>query len=62
MRAISGLSGSTYQERLRELGLPSLQAMRLEIDMVQTYKLVKNVDTDIRTTVSCGSREPTAGE
>ena len=56
------MSGSTYEERLRELGLPSLQAMRLEIDMVQTYKLVKNVDTDIRTTVRCGSREPTAGE
>ena len=46
VKAISGLRASTYEERLRELGLPSLQARRLEIDMVQTYKLVNNMDMD----------------
>ena len=35
-----------YEERLKELGLPSLQARRQEIDMVQTNKLVSNIDTD----------------
>ena len=34
-----------YEEKLAELGLPSLQARRTEIDMVQTYKIVNNLDT-----------------
>ena len=46
VRAISGLRGATYEEKLAELGLPSLQARRTEIDMVQTYKIVNNLDTD----------------
>ena len=46
MKAISGLKSNTYEERLKELGLPSLHARRQEIDMVQTYKLVNNMDTD----------------
>ena len=46
VRAISGLRGATYKEKLAELGLPSLQARRMEIDMVQTYKIVNKVDTD----------------
>ena len=46
VKIISGLRANTYEERLRELGLPSLQARRLEIDMVQTYKIVNNMDTD----------------
>ena len=29
-----------------EFGLPSLLARRMEIDMVQTYKIVNKVDTD----------------
>ena len=46
VKVISGLRASTYEERLRELGLPSLQDRRLEIDMVQTYKLENHMDTD----------------
>ena len=46
VKAISGLKSNTYEERLKELGLPSLHARRQEIDMVQTYKLVNNMDTD----------------
>ena len=45
VRAISGLTGTMYEEKLAELGLPSLQARRTEIDMVQTYKIVNNLDT-----------------
>ena len=46
VKAISGLKGTTYEERLLELGLPSLQDRRREIDMVQTYKIVNKIDSD----------------
>ena len=46
VRAISGLRGNTYEEKLKELGLPSLLDRRKEMDMVQTYKMVNKVDTD----------------
>ena len=44
VRAISGLRATTYEEKLRELGIPSLQERRIEIDMVQTFKIVKGID------------------
>ena len=31
-------------ERLRSLGLPSLEYRRLRHDMEQTYKIVRNID------------------
>ena len=34
------------EERLIELELPSLQARRKEIDMIQTYKIVNKIDSD----------------
>jgi len=46
VKAISGLKGTTYEEKLVEVGLPSLKDRRTEFDMVQTFKLVNNVDTD----------------
>lgn len=46
VKAVSGLKGTTYEERLLELGLPSLQDRRREIDMVQTYKIVNKIDSD----------------
>ena len=46
IKAVSGLKGTTYEERLLELGLPSLQNRRREIDMVQTYKIVNRIDSD----------------
>ena len=39
VKALSGLKGQTYEQRLEELGLPSLKDRRKEIDMVLTYKL-----------------------
>ena len=44
VRAMSGLKGQTYEEKLVELKLPSLQARRNEIDMAQTFKIVNNQD------------------
>ena len=34
----------TYSERLKSLGLPSLQYRSLRNDMVQTYKIVRDID------------------
>ena len=45
VRAITGLRATTNEDKLKELGIPSLQERRLEIDMVQTYKIVTGVDT-----------------
>ena len=44
VRAISGLRATTYEEKLKELMMPSLQERRNEIDMVQTYKIVMGID------------------
>ena len=61
VRAISGLRATTYEEKLKELMMPSLQERRNEIDMVQTYKIVMGIDM-----VNCdlwferaGKRRPT---
>ena len=45
VRAITGLRATTYEDKLKELGMPSLQERRTEIDMVQNYKIVTGVDT-----------------
>ena len=44
VRIISGLHGSTYEEKLEELGLQSLEARRERSDMIQTYKIVHGLD------------------
>ena len=46
VKAVSGLKGQSYEEKLTELGLHSLQDRRREIDMVQTYKIVNNIDSE----------------
>ena len=46
VRAVSGLTGHTYEERLVELRLPSLRDRRREIDMAQTYRIVNGPDSD----------------
>ena len=35
---------NTYGDRLRNLGLPTLQYRRIRADLVVTYKIIKNVD------------------
>ena len=47
---ISGLSGSTYKEKLNELGLDSLIDRRKRIDMTQVYKILKGKDSVCKTT------------
>ena len=37
---ISGLKGQTYEERLKKVGLLTLEKRRHQADMVQTYKIV----------------------
>jgi len=44
VKAVSGLSGRTYEERLVELGLATLKARRAEADLVQTFKILKGID------------------
>jgi hypothetical protein len=44
VRMISGLEGKTYEARLKEVGLLSLEERRRQVDMVQTYKIVTGKD------------------
>ena len=40
----SGLSGSTYKEKLREVGLTSLEERRKREDMIQVWKIFHGHD------------------
>ena len=39
---ISGLRGKTYEEKLVELGLESLECRRNKQDLVQTYRFMQD--------------------
>jgi hypothetical protein len=41
IRMVSGISGNSYEERLKELGLTTLKERRHRLDMIQTYKIVR---------------------
>ncbi len=41
---ILGLKGATYEEKLAELGLTSLEERRHETDMLQTFKILRGFD------------------
>ena len=41
---ISGLRGTNYEEKLKELGLESLEDRRTKLDLVQTYKILHGFD------------------
>ena len=60
MKAVSGLKGKTYEQRLAELKLPSLSDRRREIDMVQTYKLVNESDSELELMRADTRRAPRA--
>ncbi len=61
---ISGLKGATYEEKLAELGLTTLEERRHQTDMLQTFEILRGfdnvdsatwfqrVDTSVRTTRS----------
>ena len=44
VRMISGLHGHTYEQKLKEIGLLSLQCRRDRADMVQVFKILKGID------------------
>ena len=60
VKAVSGLRSSSYEERLVELKLPSLQERRREIDMVQTYKMVNDAESEQIFVRADGRRETRA--
>jgi hypothetical protein len=41
---VSGLKGESYEEKLLELGLPTLEERRRQADMIQTFKIVRGID------------------
>ena len=41
---VSGLKGRNYQEKLKELGLQTLETRRRRFDMIQTFKILKGFD------------------
>ena len=43
-RLIPGMSGLSYEERLDRLGLYSLEFRRLRGDLIETYKILKELD------------------
>ena len=49
VRMVSGLQGSSYEDRLYELGLPTLSQRRAQADMIETWKILhrmEDVDPD----------------
>ena len=44
VRMVSGLKSKDYHGRLAELGLTTLEERRREMDLVQTFKIVKRID------------------
>ena len=40
IRMVSGLKGKTYEDRLKELGLTTLEARRERGDMIEVYKIL----------------------
>ena len=44
IQLIPNLQGQTYEEKLKEVGLPTLEARRLRQDMITTYKFITGKD------------------
>ena len=61
-KRLSGLSMLTYKDRLRALGLQSLEARRLQFDLVHTYKILTGkIDVSIETFFTVQSYQSTRG-
>ena len=41
---VSGLKGRKYQEKLKKLGLQTLETRRRRFDLIQTFKILKGFD------------------
>ena len=44
IKMVSGLRGRTYEDRLSELGLLSLEDRRVQFDLTQTFKIIRGFD------------------
>ena len=44
VRMVSGLTGQTYEERLIELNLPTLEMRRCQSDMILTFEIIRSID------------------
>ena len=59
VKMISGLTGKTYEERIAELGMPSLELRRVHFDLVQVYKIIRGQDNvDLTTWFELVGNEP----
>jgi hypothetical protein len=47
VKAISVLAVRDYAGRLKEIGLPKLEARRMEADMIQTYKIISDSEKEM---------------
>ena len=43
-KLVSSVSALSYHERLRKLGIPSLQYRRMRADMLQVYKILHGIE------------------
>ncbi|MES9905329.1 MAG: reverse transcriptase domain-containing protein [Sedimenticola sp.] len=43
-KILRNISEKSYSERLKDLGIPSLEYRRVRADMVETYKIINNID------------------
>ena len=48
---VAGLKGKTYQDKLKEVGLTTLEERRDRGDMIQTFRIIQGLDN-----VDCGGR------
>ncbi len=59
---ISGLTERTYEDRLKELGIVTMEERRHQMDMLQTYKILsgkEKVDPSSRFTMASDSERVT---
>ena len=56
-RLIPGMAGLSYAERMERLGLYTLEFRRMRGDLIETYKIVKGLDT-----LEAGNMFPMLGE
>ena len=43
-RMVNSLKGLPYEERLKRLGLPTLEYRRLRADVIEVYKIINQID------------------
>ena len=43
-KLVTSIKHLSYQERLRKLGLPSLEYRRERADLIEVYKIMNNID------------------